>query len=114
MLRFGPSQTLDERDGAGVGFGALESGLLDQKCGNDPVDDLQDGREQFRMCSEQQAKWDRKREHPLTHRHPGDDVSDQVGGGLRHAPGATARAETATLATQGHELFMGTVGATQA
>ncbi|MBA2591340.1 MAG: hypothetical protein H0U97_03380 [Gammaproteobacteria bacterium] len=39
---------------------------------------------------------------------------DQVGGGLRHAPGATARAEAATLATEGHELFMGTVGATQA
>jgi hypothetical protein len=33
-----------QRDGAGVGFGALESGLLDQKCGNDPVNDLQDGR----------------------------------------------------------------------
>ena len=110
----GRAETLDERDGAGVGFGALESCLLDQKCGNDPVDDLQDGREQFRMCSEQQAKRDRKREHPLAHRHPGDDVIDQVGGGLRHAPGATARAETATLATEGHELFMGTVGATQA
>jgi len=26
-----------------VGFGALESGLLDQKCGNDPVDHLQGG-----------------------------------------------------------------------
>ena len=60
-----------QRDGAGVGFGALESGLLDQKCGNDPVDDLQDGREQLRMCSEQQAKRDRKRDHPLAHRHPG-------------------------------------------
>jgi hypothetical protein len=35
----GRAETLDERDGAGVGFGALESGLLDQKCGNDPVDD---------------------------------------------------------------------------
>ena len=84
------------------------------KCANDPVDELQDGCEQLRMCSEQQAKRDRKREHPLPHRHPGDDVIDQVGGGLRHAPGATARAEAATLATEGHELFMGTVGATQA
>jgi len=96
----GRSEALDERDGAGVGFGALESGLLDQKCGNDPVDDLQDGREQLRMCSEQQAKRDRK--HPLAHRHPGDDVLDQVGSGFRHASGATARAEAATLATEGH------------
>ena len=47
------------------------------------------------MCSEQQAKRDRKRERPLPHRHPGDDVIDQVGGCLRHASGATARAETA-------------------
>jgi hypothetical protein len=97
-----------------VGFGALESGLLDQKCGNDPVDDSQDRREQAGMCSEQPAKRDRKREHPLAHRHPGDDVLDQVGGGLRHAPGATARTEAAPLATEGHELFMGAVGATQA
>ena len=79
---------LDERDGAGVGFGALESGLLDQKCRYDAVDDLQDGREQLGMRSEQQAKGDRKREHPLPHRHPGNDVIEQVGGGLRHAPGA--------------------------
>ena len=65
---------------------------------------FEDRREQLRMRSEQQAKRDRKREHPLPHRHPGDDVIDQVGGGLPHAPGATARAETATLATEGHEL----------
>jgi hypothetical protein len=87
---------------------------LDQKCRYDAVDDLQDRREQLGMCSEQNAQRDRKREHPLPHRHPGDDVIDQVGGGLRHAPGATARTEAAPLATEGHELFMGTVGATQA
>ena len=45
----GRSEALDQRDGAGGGFGALESRLLDQKCRNDPVDDLQDGREQVRM-----------------------------------------------------------------
>jgi hypothetical protein len=84
------------------------------KCGNDAVDDLQDGREQLGMRSEQQAKRDRKREHPLPHRHPGDDVIDQVGGRLRHAPGATARTEAAPLATKGHEPLMGAVGAAQA
>ena len=72
----GRSEALDERDGAGVGFGALESGLLDQKCGNDPVDDSQDGREQLGMCSEEPTKRDRKREHPLAHRHPRNDVID--------------------------------------
>ena len=64
----GRSEALDQRDGAGVGFGALEFGLLDQKVSNDAVDDLQDGREQLGMRSEQQAKRDRKREHPLAHR----------------------------------------------
>ena len=97
-----------------AGFGALESRLFGEKCGNDPVDDLQDGREQLRMCSEQQTKRDREREYPLAHRHPGNDMIDQVGGGLRHAPGATPWAEAATLASEGHELFMGTIGATQA
>ncbi len=43
----GGSKTLDERDGAGLGLGALEPRLLDQKCGNEPVDDLQDGDEQL-------------------------------------------------------------------
>ena len=84
------------------------------KCGNDAADDLQDGREQLGMRSEQQAKRDRKREHPLLHRHPGDDLIDQVGGRLRHAPGATARTEAAPLATKGHEPLMGAVGAAQA
>ncbi len=84
------------------------------KAANDPVDDSQDGREQLGMCGEEATKRDRKREHPLAHRHPGDDVIDQVGGGLGHAPGATARAEATLLTRKGDELLMGTVGATQA
>ncbi|MDQ3565393.1 MAG: hypothetical protein M3436_15120 [Pseudomonadota bacterium] len=38
--------TKNQRDGAGVSFGTLESRLLDRECRNDPVDDLQDRREQ--------------------------------------------------------------------
>jgi hypothetical protein len=37
-----------------------------------------------------------------------------VGGRLCHAPGATTRAEPPPFATEGHELFIGTVGAAQA
>jgi hypothetical protein len=51
--------------------------LLDQKARNDPVGDLQDGREQLRMCSEQQAKRDRKREHRV----PAGEAADAAGGG---------------------------------
>jgi hypothetical protein len=46
------AETLDQRDGLGLGFGALESRLLDQKCGNDPVDDLQRGGAQVGMGGE--------------------------------------------------------------
>jgi hypothetical protein len=49
----------------------LSPACVIRKCGNDPVDDLQDGREQLGMCSEQQTKRDRKRRHPLPHRHRG-------------------------------------------
>jgi hypothetical protein len=48
----GRSEALNETDHAALGFDALESRLFDQKRGNDPVDDLQDGREQFGMCVE--------------------------------------------------------------
>jgi hypothetical protein len=45
---------------------------------------------------------------------PGEDLIDQVGGGLRHAPGAAGGTKSTPLAGKGHELFMGAVGATQA
>src|SRR6476659_3784500 len=41
------------------------------------------------MGGKQDAKGDRKREHPLAHRHARDDGVDQVGSGLRHAPRST-------------------------
>ena len=42
------------------------------------------GREQVGMGGEQKAQWDRKRDHSLPHRHPGDDVIDQVHGRCCH------------------------------
>ncbi len=45
----GRAKALDKDDGAGVGLGAFESRLFDQKRRNDPVDDLQDRREQMGM-----------------------------------------------------------------
>ncbi len=43
----GRAETLDQGDGEGHGLGALESRLLGQKCGDDPVDDLQDRGEEL-------------------------------------------------------------------
>jgi hypothetical protein len=56
----GRAKALDEGHRAGVGLGVFESRLLDQKCRNDPVDDLQDRGEELGMCSEQQAQRDRR------------------------------------------------------
>jgi len=43
------------------------------------------------------------REHPLAHRQGREDVIDQVGGGLRHAPGVARGADAAPLAGEGHQ-----------
>jgi hypothetical protein len=40
----------------------------------------------------------RQAEHPLAHGDRGQDVFDQVGGGVGHAPAQTRRAEPALLA----------------
>ena len=72
----GRTEALDEGHGAGVGLGPFLSGLLDQERGDDPVNDLQHWREVLRMGGQQDAQRDRKRQHPLTHRHPRDDVVD--------------------------------------
>lgn len=55
----GRSEALNESDGTGSGWVALEPRLLDEKSGNDPVDDLQDGREQLATSREEHAQWDR-------------------------------------------------------
>ena len=49
---------------------------------------------------------DRKREHPLAHRHPRDDAVDQVRSGLRHAPRPAGGAKPAPLTGEGHQLLM--------
>jgi len=87
--------------------------LFDQKCRNNAVYDLQDRREELGMSGEQQAQRDRKRDHSLAHRHPGDDVIDQVRSRFHHAPGATARTDATLFATEGDELLMGAVRTAQ-
>ena len=66
------------------------------------------------MGGEEDAKRDRKREHPLPHRHPRDDVIDQAGSGLRHAPGAALGAKPVSLTGKRDQLLIGAPGAAQA
>ena len=57
----------------------------------------------------------RDREHPLPHRNAGrEDVLDYVCGALGHPPAATARAEAASLAAEGHPSLEGAVFAAHA
>ena len=56
----GGAKALDQGDSTGVSLRTFQSRLLDQKSGNDPVDDLQHRREQMRMSGEEDAQRDPK------------------------------------------------------
>jgi hypothetical protein len=66
------------------------------------------------MGGQQKSQWNRKRQHPLAHRHLRDHLIYQVGGCLCHAPRPAGRAKPAPFTGEGDELLMGTVRATQA
>ncbi len=80
--------------------------------------DLQHGRYPLRPRGQQRAKRDRQphdpNEHPLAHRHMGDDVVHQMGGGLCHATGTARRAKATPLAAEGDQLVVSKVTAVQA
>lgn len=96
---------------AAVSRYAFSPACLTRKLADDPVDDLQHGREQFAMDGKEDAQRDREREHPLAHRHPRDDVIDQVGSGFCHAPGAARGAKPTPLTGKRYQLLMGAVTA---
>jgi hypothetical protein len=56
----------------------------------------------------------RNREHPLSDRYARDDMVDQVRGRLGHAPTATPRAKSSSLARQADRVVAGAVAAVQA
>ena len=108
------AEALDERERTAMSLAALESRLLDQKCGNDAVDALQQRREQIGMGGQQDAQGDREREHPLPHRHARDHAVDQVGSALRHASCPAGGAKPAPLARKRNQLLVCTLRAAQA
>jgi len=54
------------------------------------------------------------RDDPLTRRHPGDDLLDEMGGLLGHAPGGTRGAKAALFATEGEQHLVWAAVTTQA
>ena len=109
----GRAETLDEGDRPGVSLGPFQSGLLNQERGDCPVDHLQHWRDQLRMGGEEGAQGNGERQYPLPHRHPRDDIVDQMCGGLGHAPRATGGAKPAPLARERHQLLVGAFGTAQ-
>jgi hypothetical protein len=85
--------------------------LLEQKGGNEPVDARLYRREQLGMGGAEGTQRNRKRQHPLAHRHSRDDVVDPAGDGFCHAPGATRGAKPTLFAGASDRFLMGTVGA---
>jgi len=56
---------------------------------------------------------DRKRDHPLAHRHARDHAVDQVGSALRHAPRLARGAKPAPLTGEAHQLLVAAVTTAQ-
>jgi hypothetical protein len=74
----GGSQALDQRDGAAVAHLGLQPGVVRQVRPDHALRHLQHHRDQLGLRSRQRAQRDRQRQHPLPHRHVGDDVLHQV------------------------------------
>jgi len=66
------------------------------------------------MDGEQTAQGNRERQHPLAHRHLGDDMVHQMGRGLGHSPRAARRADAAPLTGKGHQFLLLAAIATKA
>ena len=69
---------------------------------------------QLGLRGQQQAQRNRQRQFPLAHRNMRDDVVDQVGSRLRHAPRAARGAKPASLAAEGDELVVAAIATAQA
>ena len=84
----GRAEALDQGDRAALTLVALEPRVAQQVPFDHALHHLQHRRDQLGLRGQQHAQRDRQRQHPLPHRHLGDDVVHQVRCCLRHAPRA--------------------------
>lgn len=68
-----------------------------------PQEKMPSGSDRRRLPLQVPAQALGHRQHPLPHWQGWEDVIDQVGGGLRHAPGVARGANAAPLAGEGHQ-----------
>jgi len=107
---------LDQRDRAAVGLLGLlglQPGPIDQGTRDGAVYDLQHRRHQLGLRRQQQAQRNRQRQNPVAHRDTRDDMVDQVGRRLGHAPGSARRTKPPALAAEGDQLVVAAVAAAQ-
>ena len=71
-----------------MAFVGLEPGAVQQMAAEHALDHLQHRGDQLGLRGQQQAQRDRQGQHSLPYWHVWNDLVDQVGRGLRHAPRA--------------------------
>ena len=77
---------------------------------DDPQEDMQHRSDRLWLPFQVPAQSLGDGQHPLPDRQGREDVIDQVGGGLDHAPGIARRADAAALAGEGHQEVVATLG----
>ena len=96
----GRSKALDQRAGSAGGLVGFDLGLIEQEARDGPACDLQHRRHQLGLRGRQQTQRDRQpnlaNPYPLAQRHVRDDVVEQMGRRLGHAPGPARLAEAAS------------------
>jgi len=101
------AETLDEGDDAGAGTAAGGKPCAMRQVGLDGADD--DGEaatEGIGPAGEEQAQRLGEAQHPLADGHLGEDVIDEMGRGLDHAPSAAGGAEPAAFAGERDEVLV--------
>jgi len=96
-----------------IGDTVLAAGTVAIEVGNGAGPHGEDFGEEPVVVGDPIAQPEGQRQHPLPHRHGGDDVIDQMRGLLRHPSAVAAGAQAADLAGEGDEQLGAAAGATQ-
>lgn len=93
---------------------SLFLGLLSEEGHDGAHEDSPDVGASLAVECDEEANGEGKGEHPLSNWGVGEDVIDEMGGGVRHTSRATGRTESASLARERHEQVVATVAAPKA
>jgi len=101
------AEALDEGDDAGAGtIGGLQTRPLRKAGLYGSGDHGQAAAQSLRAAGEEHAQRPGEAQDPLAHRYGRDDVVDEVGRGLDHAPGAAGRTKPTPFAGKSYQLLV--------